>query len=637
MISILILLGLLTFFGLVINEIFWKRPDLVEQEIQNLKFPKALTWTIAIILIGYNLFYYDMSFEMGANIGIGFGLFNLTVILGLLFAYPKHKRKPLIYIISLFSILIGFTSAIRANEFIQEFNTALTRITLLVLALLYIIEPIKWEGLWIIKTLWKTVKKTTRHVEVTIKAPFRNKQTKKLRLISIIKTAAITVVTIAFFAGLLSQADPIFEELIADILDEAAGRTIVSILLTILLAFVFSLHVKADENDSPKFKILSFYDISVPVIGMVLLFGFFLLIQAKYLFGAGANFEQFDLTYSDYVRKGFIELLVASFFGSLVVYIVILKTKVLEKIGGIRFMKALNAFLILELFAVLGSALQRDLLYVDVYGLTRIRLIGGVFLACLAAFLGLLLVLNLTKQVREKYLFGGTLIIAMLATLTLNYFNMDQVIASADPPEGNYKDYYYINNLSSDAIDGWEESIIASSEYFDTIFTQRNIDEEELSHLADTKLALIALQNSRDDLREKFEEEEDVIAYWNLSEWKAYLRMEENTEEFDDTLNCLVTQIENYQIYNDISLYEEEDNRIWDYEYPLVRIDKSYYPAYSQVQEYLNDRINESDILEQAKSLYGEYHYYTYEDLELNEYGIFDDLIKEITPKSCTP
>jgi len=634
MIGILTLLGVLALFGLLLNEIFWKDTEAVEREVAGIKFPKTLSWTIGLIVIGYNLFYYDMSFEIGANIGIGMGLFNLIVILGLLIAYPRIKRTPLVYIIGIFSILIGLTSGLRANEFIQIFNTSITRITLLALAIMYIVDPIKWEGLWLTKTLWNVIKKATRHVEVMIKAVFRKQESKKTGLLSIIKTAGITVITVIFFAGLLSQADPIFEELISDILDEAAGRTIVSIMLAVLLSFLLSLKLKADAADSPKFTLLSFYDVAVPVIGMVLLFGFFLFIQGKYLFGAEANFAAFDLTYSEYVRKGFIELLIGSFFGSLIVYAVILKTKVLESIGRVRSLKSLNALLILELFAVLGSALQRDLMYVDVYGLTRIRLIGGVFLACLAAFLLLLLALNITKSMKEKYLLGGVLAITMVATLTLNYFNMDQIVASANPPEGNYKDYFYINNLSADAIDGWEESIEASSEFFDSILGKAELTDEELSHFADTKLALITLAAKRDSLIEKFEDK-DQISYWNLSEAAAYSRMAENTEEFDDKLTCLTTQIENYQIGNDIELADEEEDRLYDYDYPLVRIDNSYYPPASQVSTYLSDRIDNAEIKEQAYEIYGNYHYYTRDEFFLNEHGIFTELLQELTPKSC--
>jgi len=179
MIGILTLLGVLALFGLLLNEIFWKDTEAVEREVAGIKFPKTLSWTIGLIVIGYNLFYYDMSFEIGANIGIGMGLFNLIVILGLLIAYPRIKRTPLVYIIGIFSILIGLTSGLRANEFIQIFNTSITRITLLALAIMYIVDPIKWEGLWLTKTLWNVIKKSNKTRRSNDKSSFPKARVQK--------------------------------------------------------------------------------------------------------------------------------------------------------------------------------------------------------------------------------------------------------------------------------------------------------------------------------------------------------------------------------------------------------------------------------------------------------------------------
>src|SRR5690606_14477966 len=98
---------------------------------------------------------------------------------------------------------------------------------------------------------------------------------------------------------------------------------------------------------------------------------------------------------SQYVRKGFIELLTATFFGGLLSYVIALMSHQEEKKEKSWQLQGLNTVLIVELGFLLGSAWKRNAMYMDVYGLTRVRLIGELFLLWLAGFLALLLLFSL--------------------------------------------------------------------------------------------------------------------------------------------------------------------------------------------------------------------------------------------------
>lgn len=617
----LLFLGFWAGLGYLAYLFFTKRNQITDTELKEVAFPEKIGWTIGAIILAYNIFMYEFFQSNGTIPGVGWGLFITTAIGAFLLSFPAQKRTRLVYVLATLGGLSALFGSLQANEFVQAFNIVVTQLSLLSLIFIYILPVIQWEGLWIIKSVWSSILQGIRHILVLGKLSFKIKHTPSNKIIQTLKTVSLTLILLLIFASLLSQADPIFNQLISEIKEEAAVRTFFSLLIAIGLLFGLSLQTKS-SNKTIEFKLFSFHDVAIPVIAIELLFLFFLFIQVKYLFGSHEAIPNFDITYSEYVRKGFIELLTTTFLGGIIAYLIILKAKTVKQS---KFLSGLNVILVIELMALLGSALKRDLLYMEVYGLTRVRLIGGIFLAWLAATLIMLLITNLSKRLQEKQLFLGIFVISVIAFMYLNAFNMDLKIATAEPPEGQHLDYFYITSLSIDAAKGWDKIIQDMSLQFDTLMNQNTLTDEQKKLLAEIKFGLSNIQNKRIELEDKFsdpgifeakfntEESEEFIysdrynaweknrleaerhwTNWNWGEHKGYQHMQEQNQLFTDQIGCLLDSINNYQIDYLINLEDEIWNRIYDYRYPFITNQYSYYEDLNSiiVEAFYEEGIN---------------------------------------------
>src|SRR5919206_568124 len=118
--------------------------------------------------------------------------------------------------------------------------------------------------------------------------------------------------------------------------------------------------------------------IGIVEIGIVLalvdlLFLAFVVVQFRYLFGGRALVEaRTHLTYAEYARHGFFELVVVA---ALVLPLLLLADWALrrERRRDHRIFAVLAATLVVLLLAVVASAFERLRLYQQVYGLTELR------------------------------------------------------------------------------------------------------------------------------------------------------------------------------------------------------------------------------------------------------------------------
>src|SRR3712207_9305529 len=111
------------------------------------------------------------------------------------------------------------------------------------------------------------------------------------------------------------------------------------------------------------------------VLGLLdLLFLTFVVIQVRYLFGGAARVAATaGLTYAEYARRGFFELVTVTALALPLLLIAhwLLRT---ETRAHERLFKALARIMVVLLFVVVASALQRMYLYQQEFGLTELRL-----------------------------------------------------------------------------------------------------------------------------------------------------------------------------------------------------------------------------------------------------------------------
>src|SRR5581483_12056672 len=131
------------------------------------------------------------------------------------------------------------------------------------------------------------------------------------------------------------------------------------------------------------------------------------------------------LSYAEYARRGFFELVVAS---ALLLPVLLAAGWACSRTRTVsRLYRALTVVLVLLLAVVMASALRRLQIYVDAYGLTELRFYAVSFLILLAAVFVWLLGGVLRNQ-RDEFL-AGAIVATLLAIIVLNAANPDGVIA----------------------------------------------------------------------------------------------------------------------------------------------------------------------------------------------------------------
>ena len=193
-----------------------------------------------------------------------------------------------------------------------------------------------------------------------------------------------------------------------------------------------------------------------------LLFLVFVALQVRYLFGGAAVIaETTGLTVAEYARRGFFELVTAS----ALVLPVLLVADWATRVEGSqqRNIFRLHAGLLVGLVGVLLiSALQRMLLYVNVFGLTELRLYTTAFMIWLGGVFVWFAVTVLADG-RPRFAFGA-LAQALVVLGALHVANPDALIARVNmgkftyalyegssrlvPPDGDY----LFTSLSADAV-----------------------------------------------------------------------------------------------------------------------------------------------------------------------------------------
>ncbi|NRQ38027.1 DUF4173 domain-containing protein [Nonomuraea sp. NN258] len=226
------------------------------------------------------------------------------------------------------------------------------------------------------------------------------KLTAKRRILPGLAAIGITAVLLLVFGVLFASADPVFagylEHLTTapDWADSATARIVVFVMIAVLLAalVLVALRPVVDPvGPEPKFSVSRSVWL-VPLTAVNLLFASFVAVQIRMFFG-GAEWvmRTAGLTFAEYARQGFFQLVVVSVF---VLGIVAIASGMLKVVRTERWLLAAQLGVLCGLtMVVLVSALYRMETYTDAYGLSRLRLaveattwwLGGVFALVLIA------------------------------------------------------------------------------------------------------------------------------------------------------------------------------------------------------------------------------------------------------------
>lgn len=189
------------------------------------------------------------------------------------------------------------------------------------------------------------------------------------------------------------------------------------------------------------------------ILGLVdLLFGAFVVVQLAYFFGGEATIEARGLSYAQYARSGFFELVAVSLL-TMGLVLLLDYTTLRGSARENRIFQALATIMVGLTCVMLVSAAQRMYLYEEAFGFTQLRVYVHVFIAWLAVLFGVLL-LALFRLKRQVFAFG-VLLVGIGYLLTLNLMNVDHYIAERNINryhEGRALDLTFLATLSLDAL-----------------------------------------------------------------------------------------------------------------------------------------------------------------------------------------
>ena len=177
----------------------------------------------------------------------------------------------------------------------------------------------------------------------------------------------------------------------------------------------------------------------VVLIAVDLLFAAFAAIQVVYLFGGTDTLATIGMTYSDYARQGYFQLVaVVALAGLLVI-------GAHEIAGRRRDLLAAGLVLLLLTGVILASAALRLRLYQDAYGWTELRFFVAASIGWLAAAVGIAIVLLATNRMRwiaHGLAASGVIITLLVSAIGPQSFVMDQNLARVVhpvlvPPDGH--------------------------------------------------------------------------------------------------------------------------------------------------------------------------------------------------------
>ncbi|MGG1663008.1 DUF4153 domain-containing protein [Brevibacillus sp. NRS-1366] len=456
---------------------------------------KSFQWLLlgafGIGCLGDFLFY-------GKEFGISYPLFLIGMYAFFFWqARQRHhltitSRQAFAWLLTVPIFLLGLTFFLYSNGFFHLVNFVLVPFLFVVQTMLLTKRHrAKWYTISFIGEVLETVLfytlKYTRLPFILAKEWIKERvDREKYGVITkVLAGVGISVPILLVVLGLLSNADSVFGHFLSEIPSmlfdvgsaEALFRLLVIGLVTLVLfGYMYALLGQREarvELPVPKDevgKIVWDGIILVTILTIInVVYAAFVFIQISYLFSGEEAALPDGVTYAEYAKNGFNELVSVTIIN----FIILLSTMHLASRAKpllYRMVQILLSFLTVCTSFMLFSAYFRLSLYEEAYGYTHARLLAHAFMI----FLFVLFVIALLKIWRNAFsLMKYYAIVALVSYVLLNYVNMDAMIA-----KNNLSRYYatgnidieYLSRLSYDAIPvimelAKDKSVAASLQY----------------------------------------------------------------------------------------------------------------------------------------------------------------------------
>jgi cbb3-type cytochrome oxidase subunit 3 len=415
--------------------------------------------------------------------GISFPLFVLLFYL-FMYAGAKERLRP----VNAFACYLGVVVALLALSvvvFDSDFFRGLNMLVVPGLALIHMAYCLDWRrpdwgraGLVLI-ALDHLISQNLRHWKTAMELLFKSvtgrlEAKRRETLKGVLVGLAIACPLLAVVISLLASADGIFHHVLDGIPNWLAGLSLteggIRLLWTVVLGlcffgYVYSyLHPEKEEEETEAVRKDREADAlsgrtwglnpvtAATVLALVnVVYVLFVAVQFSYLFGAWEGVLPEGVTYADYARKGFGELVAATVLNYLLL-LTSLSAGEGSLQGTARFNRRMLYLLVGCSCVMLYSAYARLGLYEEAYGYTVLRFSVHAFMI----FLVLLLVLAAVRVRMPRFpLIRSYIVLFLGAYVLMNFVGMESAVTRLNLEryeQSGKLDVSYLLTLSSDAV-----------------------------------------------------------------------------------------------------------------------------------------------------------------------------------------
>lgn len=403
----------------------------------------------------------------GNRPGINLSILSMSIAISVILGRPRAISGDAVVFGALAIGLVAI-AALRDANWIVGFDL----IFAIGLSIIAVTGPQTWTD-FIVRPLRAAIRAVFNPFFVF--APLKGQITpeKTRRGVAAARGLLIGTLVVIVFGALFASADRAFSNLLGDFLPNIhLGLLPVRIILFVFVTASTGALVIAGSNyesldpvwlrnekvwesigqDARRFK-LSRVEWAIPLALLDLLFAGFVAVQLAVLFGGhDLVLRTAGLTYAEYARSGFFQLLVVGFL-TLAIFAACARWADRSTAPGRRLLKALLGVLFALVMIVLASALRRLGLYETAFGFTRPRLAGHA----ITLWLGGVLILVVANGIREtgRWLPRAIIGFTALALLTFSLADPDRLIAERNVQRFAHTgklDISYLQSLSADAI-----------------------------------------------------------------------------------------------------------------------------------------------------------------------------------------
>jgi len=417
----------------------------------NLQRQAAWTAVVAVLVVGLIA---DQFLRAGA-VGLGASLTFASAGVLLVFVGRISRLEP--RLLAAAAVLLGAWLSLRASVWLLVPDIAMALVLLAIAASLSVRGSMLDLGIAEAAARAFGVALHGAAGLAFVAKPVIHTRSRISALAPVVRGLVIAVPIAVVLAVLLASADPIFASFFN--LNFDFGRLLLDVLFVAFgtLAMAGLLRLAAadplDRVDGPAWR-LGATEAVVVLAVLDTIFAAFAFAQAMAASGTGAQaLRSAGITYSDYARSGFFQLLWVA--GITLVLLVLFSrvTGFAHRRGKLTFLALAEGAIALTLLIVLVAS-QRLSLYEDAYGFTMLRLYSHVF-AGLVAVVFLLLAADLTGLLpRRRWFAGVSAICALVLLVGLNVANPEAVVVGLNIDRANQAhriDAQYLRELSSDA------------------------------------------------------------------------------------------------------------------------------------------------------------------------------------------